>query len=168
MIEAGTTIWRCFHRPHAVTARTRCLKWCLRRTGSDVTHVTCVYLLVPALLSSEPRPEPVVAVAEESRSQARLLADRLDRLFRTVHARYRGPYYRDELGKVFASSRHDVPAAVPRRPAAPAGLPGRQGHRRLDDLPLGVAHVCGIPRNPGTAADPAGTAPARDRRSSLR
>jgi len=49
MIEAGTTIWRCFHRPHAVTARTRCLKWCLRRTGSDVTHVTCVYLLVPAV-----------------------------------------------------------------------------------------------------------------------
>jgi hypothetical protein len=32
----------------------------LRRAGSDVNHVTCVYPLVAALLSSEPRPEPRV------------------------------------------------------------------------------------------------------------
>jgi hypothetical protein len=33
------------------------LKWCLRRAGSDVTRVTCVYPLVAALLGSELRPE---------------------------------------------------------------------------------------------------------------
>jgi hypothetical protein len=46
--------------------------------------------------------------------------------------------------------------------------PRRRRQRRLDDLPPGIADVGGVPRNPGTAADPAGTAPAPEQRSSLR
>jgi hypothetical protein len=56
---------------------------------------------------------------------------------------------------------------MPRRAAALAGLPGRSGQHRLDDLPFRVAHVRRVPRHPGTAADAARTAPARHRRSTL-
>jgi hypothetical protein len=48
-------------RPLSFVVDAGYLKWCLRRTGSDVTHVTCVYPLVAALLSSELRPEPHVS-----------------------------------------------------------------------------------------------------------
>jgi hypothetical protein len=40
----------CKRRSSRPSARTRYLQWCLRRTGTDVTHVTCVYLLLAAAL----------------------------------------------------------------------------------------------------------------------
>jgi len=51
---------------------TRYLKWCPRRTGSYAAHVTCVYPLVAALLSSKLRPE--LHVSDMSQTQNPLMA----------------------------------------------------------------------------------------------
>ena len=73
----------------------------------------------------------------------------------------------DTLLDQVADPVDDVAAAVPRGPAALAQRPGRGRERGLGDSPFGVGHVRGVTRHPGTAADPARTAPARHGRRSL-
>ena len=60
---------------------------------------------------------------------------------------------------------HVIAAAASRGAAALAGLPGRSGQHRLDDLPFRIAHVRRVPRHPRAAADPARAAAACHRRA---
>src|SRR5271166_3824502 len=75
--------------------------------------------------------------------------------------------HRPVVGQV-ADRVDDVAAAVAAGRAALAGHPARRGQQRLDDRPLRVAHVPGVPACPGAArpgrAAPAGHRGARPRR----
>ena len=77
----------------------------------------------------------MVAVTEESPSQGRLLADRLDYLFRTVHPKDRRPYTPAEVAEAIneAAGERVISWIIPG--TLEALIPGRmQGHGGTEEV----------------------------------